>query len=124
MKLSSLGQGLGGIVRFLKIFLFNTLRRILILGRYTLICWQQQRLRRAFRLLGARVVAALEEGEVNPMLTEPVKDALARAKAIQTVKDQHYQAIEAVREKIRLSRLQAPPPPEEPPESPPATDSL
>jgi len=86
-----------------KIFTLNTLRRALILGRYTLICGQQQRLRRAQRRLGGAVLQALEQGEVNPMLTEAVKDALEKAKAVKAGKDKHYRAIEGIREKIRTA---------------------
>ncbi len=88
---------------YAKIFALNTMRRALILGRYTLICGQQQRLRRALRRLGDKVLQALEQGEVNPMLTEEVKDALEKAKAIKAGKDKHYQAIGALREKIRTA---------------------
>src|SRR5574340_1618400 len=86
-----------------KIFTVNTMGRALILSRYTLICARQQRLRRALRRLGDRVLQALEQGEVNPMLTEEVKDALEKAKAIKAGKDRHYQAIGALREKIRAA---------------------
>jgi hypothetical protein len=86
-----------------KIFTSNIMRRALILGRYTLICGRQQRLRRAQRRLGGVVLQALEQGEVNPMLTEAVKDALAKAKAIKAGKDKHYQAIAGLREKIRTA---------------------
>jgi hypothetical protein len=79
------------------------MRRGLILGRYALICGQQQRLRRAQRRLGGAVLQALEQGEVNPMLTDAVKDALEKAKAIKAKKDQQYQAIEGIREKIRAA---------------------
>ena len=86
---------------YITIFAVNTMRRALILGRYTLICAIQQRLRRAQRRLGKMVLEALKQGEVNPMLTEGVKDALDKAEAVQTGKDKQYQAIEAIREKIR-----------------------
>lgn len=89
---------------FTKAFTLNTMRRTLILGRYTLVCAQQQRLRRVQRRLGNAVVQALEQGEVNPMLTEEVKDALEKAKAIKARKDQHYQAIDGLRGKIRAAR--------------------
>ena len=81
----------------------NILRRGLILGRYTLICWHQQRLRRAQRRLGGAVLESLAQGEVNPMLTEEVKDALEKAKAVKSGKEKHYQAIEAIRGKIRTA---------------------
>ena len=91
------------ICSYARIFTCNTLRRALILGRYTLICRQQQRLRRAERRLGGAVLQAREQGEVNPMLTDAVKDALEKAKAIKAGKDNHYQAIDALREKIRTA---------------------
>jgi len=101
---------------YTQIFAVNTLRRTLILGRYTLICWQQQRLRRSQRRLGGAVLQALEQGEVNPMLAEGVKDALEKAKAIKAGKDKHYQAIAAIREKIRSAgACESPPKNAEPP---------
>ncbi len=100
LKNKALGS-LGTVWGWIKIFAGNTLRRALILGRYTLICAKQQRLRRAQRRLGGAVLQALEQGEVNPMLTEEVKDALAKAQAIKAGKDSHYQAIGGLREKIR-----------------------
>jgi len=68
-----------------------------------LICWQQQKLRRACRRLGAQVLAALETGEVNPLLTEEVKDSLEAARSLTEGKNRHYQAIAALREKMRSS---------------------
>ncbi|MEW6387392.1 MAG: hypothetical protein AB1491_07745 [Thermodesulfobacteriota bacterium] len=97
------------------IFISNTGRRFLILGRYSMLCWHQQRLRRACRRLGTQVLAALEAGEVNPLLTEAVKDTLEAARGIKEKKDQHYQAIAALRQKMRAARAgESPPPPEEP----------
>jgi hypothetical protein len=87
-------------------FASNTLRRGLILARYTLICRQQQKLRCAQRRLGGAVLQALAQGEVNPMLTEGVKDALEKARAVKAGKEKHYQAIAAIREKIRTAARQ------------------
>jgi hypothetical protein len=86
-----------------KMFALNTMRRALILGRYTLICGRQQRLSRAQVRLGKEVQQALEQGEVNPMLAEGVKDALEKAKAIKAGKEKHYQAIAGLKEKIRTA---------------------
>lgn len=105
------GQILSSVLRFLKIFILNSWRRLLMLGHYTVICFHQQRLRRAWRLLGQRVHRALEGGEVNPMLTGEVKDSLTKAQAIQAAKGRRYQAIASLREKIRASRAQDVPPP-------------
>jgi len=89
---------------WLKIFFLNTWRRLCILGRYTIICFHQQRLRRAWRLLGKEIHQAVDGGEVNPMLTGAVQDRLTRAQVVKETKDRHYQAIAALREKIRTSQ--------------------
>ncbi len=103
------------ILRFTKTLAANTVRRLIILVHYTVACWQQQRLRRAWRRLGQLVHTALEEGEVNPMLTEPVKDAVQQARKLKGLKDRQYEAISALREKIRQSRVpESPAPAEEP----------
>jgi len=94
----------------LQIFFLNTWRRLMILGRYTIICFHQQSLRRAWRLLGKEIHQAVDGGEVNPMLTGEVKDSLARAQAAKALKDRHYQAIAALREKILASRSGEAPP--------------
>jgi hypothetical protein len=104
---------LSAVLRFLKIFTLNLWRRLLMLGHYTIICFHQQRLRRAWRVLGKRVHHALEGGEVNPMLAEDVKDSLTKAQAIEKSKVKHYEAIAALREKIRAAKApEAPSPPE------------
>ena len=117
------GNFISATLSFFIRFAANTLRRLLIVGRYTWICWQQQRLRRAWRKLGQRVHLALEEGEVNPMLTEPVKDAVQKARKLKALKDRQYEAIAALREKIRGVKAPEPvaPSPEEPsqPQEPP-----
>ena len=105
------GQTFSSILRFLKIFTLNLWRRLLMLGHYTVICFHQQRLRCAWRVLGRRVHEALESGEVNPMLAGEVKDSLAKAQNLKAAKDRHYQAIAALREKIRASRAEEPSPP-------------
>ena len=107
------GQTFSSILRFLKIFTLNLWRRLLMLSHYTIICFHQQRLRCAWRVLGRRVHEALESGEVNPMLAGEVKDSLAKAQNLKAAKDRHYQAIAALREKIRASRAEEPSPPPE-----------
>uniref|UniRef100_A0A7C3UYV7 Uncharacterized protein n=1 Tax=Desulfobacca acetoxidans TaxID=60893 RepID=A0A7C3UYV7_9BACT len=107
------GRRLAAIGRCLKIFLLNLWRRLLILGRYLVICFHQQRLCRAWRLLGRQIHQAVEGGEVNPMAVEEVQDRLAKAQMIQETKQRHYQAIAALREKIQASRAGEPPPPAE-----------
>ena len=107
------GQTFSSILRFLKIFTLNLWRRLLMLGHYMVICYHQQRLRCAWRVLGRRVHQASDSGEVNPMLAGEVKDSLAKAQNLKDSKDRRYQAIAALREKIRASRAEEPPPPPE-----------
>lgn len=120
-RASQSGQIFTAVLRFLRIFTLNTWRRLLIWGRYTIICLHQQRFRRACRILGQRVLLSLEGGEVNPMLAGEVKDGLAKAQAVKRAKDRHYQAIAALRDKIRAAKAgEAPsPPPEAEPSSAP-----
>jgi hypothetical protein len=115
------GSFSAAIGRFFINFTINTMRRLLILWRYVLICWQQQRLRRAWRKLGQHLHASLEEGEVNPMLTEPVKDAMQKARQLKAGKDRQYQAIADIREKMRvgLAKPAAPPQDQDRPQEPP-----
>jgi hypothetical protein len=108
----------GAAGRLLKRGAANTWRRLLILGRLLAGFWQQRRLNRAWRRLGREVHLALEAGELNPMLTEPVRDAVLKARDLKAAKDRQTQAVALLREKIRESYGPgAPPPgPEEPPE--------
>ncbi|MEJ2091914.1 MAG: hypothetical protein P8X65_06940 [Syntrophobacterales bacterium] len=108
------GQTFSSILRFLKIFTLNLWRRLLMLGHYTVICFHQQRLRCAWRVLGRQVHQALDNGEVNPILAEEVKDSLAKAQDLKAAKERHYQAIAALREKIQASRAEEPSRVEEP----------
>lgn len=96
-------RGLKTAWGYLRIFTLNTLRRSLILGYYTLICRQAQKLRRSRRLLGTQVLKALAAGEVNPMLTDAVQDTLKKTKNLEEVKERHYQAIATLKEKIRTA---------------------
>jgi hypothetical protein len=93
-------------------FAVNTGRRAKILGRYTLACWQQQKLRKAMRQLGFRTFEALEQGEANPLMAPKVSDAVQQAKDLKERKERNYQAIAALRERIRTSCVI--PTPEEP----------
>jgi hypothetical protein len=105
----------------------NTLRRGLILGRYTLACWQKQKVNRAMRRLGEEFFQALEQGETNPLVVSEVSDAVKKAKDLKEVKDRNYQAVAATREKIRAAwaketppapAQETPPPAAEPAEEP------
>ena len=92
------------------------LRRGLILGRYTLACWQKQKVNKAMRRLGEQFFQALEQGETNPLVVSAVSDAVNRAKDLKAVKDKNYQAVAATREKIRAAWVKEPPPvPRRPP---------
>ena len=94
---NQVSQFLSNVLRFLKIVTLNSWRRLCILGRYTTICLHQQCLRRAWLTLGKQICQAVAGGEVNPMLLDDVQDSLTRAQVIQETKDQHYQAIAALR---------------------------
>ena len=97
----------------------NTLRRGLILGRYTLACWQKQKVNKAMRRVGEQFFQALEQGETNPLVVSEVSDAVKKAKDLKEVKDKNYQAVAAIREKIRAAWANEPPPAPAP-ETPPA----
>jgi hypothetical protein len=98
----------------------NTARRVKILGRYGLAYWQQRKINRALTRLGTQTFRALEQGEGNPITAPEVNEAVQKAKDLKEIKEKNYQAMEAVRERIRTSRVKAPPPPPPPPEAPPA----
>jgi hypothetical protein len=93
-------------------FAVNTGRRAKILSRYTLACWQRQRINQAMRSLGAQAYQALERGEANPLAAPEVSDTLQKVKELKELKDKNYQAMEAIREQIRTSCVI--PTPEEP----------
>ncbi|MGD0827543.1 MAG: hypothetical protein ABSA09_05595 [Desulfobaccales bacterium] len=90
-------------------FTANTARRARILGRYTLACWQQQKIRKATRLLGEKTFQALERGEANPLMAPEVSEAVQKAKDLKELKEKNYQAIAAIREEIRSSCVTATP---------------
>jgi hypothetical protein len=110
--------GLKGTCWYAKTLALNTMRRVLILGRYTLACWQKQKVNKAMRRLGDQFFQALERGETNPLVVSEVSDAVKKAKDLKEVKDKNYQAIAAIREKIRAAWAKEPPPPA--PGTPPA----
>ncbi len=93
-------------------FTVNIGRRAQILGRYAMACGQQQKIKKAERLLGAKTFQALERGEANPLVAPEVSEAVQKAKEAKEVKAKNYQAIAAIREKIRSSCVI--PTPEEP----------
>jgi hypothetical protein len=103
------GQMLSSVLHCLKIFTINSYRRLLIAGHYAIICFHQQCLRRAWRVLGKNIHEAVAAGEDNPLLSEPVQEKLNRAEVIKGTKERHYQAIAALREKIRTCREEEPP---------------
>jgi hypothetical protein len=111
-------KGLKCTCWYAKTLALNTLRRGLILGRYTLACWQKQKVNKAMRRLGEQFFQALERGETNPLVVSEVSDAVKKAKDLKEIKDKNYQAMAATREKIRAAWTKEPPPPA--PETPPA----
>lgn len=111
-------KGLKVVWRYTITLALNMMRRGIILARYTLACWQKQKVNKAMRRLGEQFFQALEQGETNPLVVSGVSDAVQKAKDLKEVKDKNYQAIAAIREKIRAAWTQAPPPapaPEPPP---------
>jgi hypothetical protein len=104
-------KGLKGLCWYATTLALNTLRRGLILGRYTLACWQKQKVNKAMRRVGEQFFRALEQGETNPLVVSEVSDAVNRAKDLKEVKDKNYQAVAAIREKIRAAWAKEPPPP-------------
>ena len=112
-------KGLKGACWYTKTLTLNTLRRGLILGRYTLACWQKQKVNRAMRRLGDQFFQALERGETNPLVVSEVSDAVKKAKDLKEVKDKNYQAVAATRDRIRAAWAKPTPPPPTP-ETPPA----
>lgn len=111
-------KGLKCTCWYAKTLALNTLRRGQILGRYTLACWQKQKINRAMRRLGEQFFQALERGETNPLVVSEVSDAVKKAKDLKEIKDKNYQAMAATREKIRGAWAQKPLPPPAP-ETPP-----
>jgi hypothetical protein len=113
-------KGLKGTCWYTRTMGLNMLRRGLILGRYTLACWQKQKVNNAMRRLGEEFFQALEQGETNPLVLSPVSDAVNRAKDLKAVRDKNYQAMAAIREKIRAAWVkESPPVPAPAPETPP-----
>jgi hypothetical protein len=113
----------GGLKKILSgtwTFSVNTARRAGILRRHGLAYWQQRKIDRALSKVGHHTFEALEQGESNPLAVPAVNEALEKARKLKENKDKNYQAMEAIRERIRASRAQAPPPPTAaaPPEAP------
>lgn len=119
-------KGLKGTCWYTRTIAVNMLRRGLILGRYTLACWQKQKVNKAMRRLGEQFFQALEQGETNPLVVSAVSDAVNRAKDLKAVRDKNYQAVAAIREKMRAAWVKEPAPvpavetPPPAPETPPA----
>ena len=92
-------KGLKCVGGFAWTLALNMLRRGLILGRYTLACWQKQKVNKAMRRLGEQFFQALERGETNPLVVSEVSDAVNRAKDLKAVRDKNYQAVAVIRER-------------------------
>jgi len=121
-------KGLKGTCWYTRTLAVNMLRRGLILGRYTLACWQKHKVNKAMRRLGEQFFQALEQGEPNPLIVSAVSDAVNRAKDLKAVQDKNYQAMAAIREKIRAAWVKEPAPapapaPETPPEAAEPTEA-
>ncbi|MDO9531502.1 MAG: hypothetical protein Q7O12_05150 [Deltaproteobacteria bacterium] len=103
-------KGLKGTCWYTKTLALNMMRRGLILGRYTLACWQKQKANKAMRRLGEEFFQTLEQGETNPMVVSAVSDAVNRAKDLKAVKARNYQAVAAIRDKMRAAWVKEPAP--------------
>jgi hypothetical protein len=117
-------KGLTTVGWYAKTLSLNLLRRGLILSRYTLACWQKQKVNKAMRRLGEQFFQALEQGETNPLVVSAVSDAVNRAKDLKAVRDKNYQAVAAIREKIRAAWAKEPPPPPAPATPPPPAEPV
>jgi hypothetical protein len=115
-------KGLKGACWYTRTLALNMLRRGLILGRYTLACWQKQKVNKAMRRLGEQFFQALEQGETNPLVVSAVSDAVNKAKDSKEAKDKNYQAVAATREKIRAAWVKEPSPVPAAATPPPAPD--
>jgi len=116
-------KGLTAVGWYAKTLSLNMMRRGLIMGRYTLACWQKQKVNKAMRRLGEQFFQALEQGETNPLVVSAVSDAVKKAKDVKEAKDKNYQAVAAIRENIRAAWVKESPPapaPETPPPAEPA----
>jgi lysozyme family protein len=112
-------KGIKGTGWYARTLALNTLRRGLILGRYTLACWQKQKVNRAMRRLGDQFFQALERGETNALVVNEVSNAVQKAKDLKEVKDKNYQAMAATRQKIKAAwTKEAAPAPAPTPEAP------
>jgi hypothetical protein len=73
------------------------------------------------RRLGEQFFQALELGETNPLVVSAVSDAVQKAKDLKEVQNKNYQAVAAIREKIRAAWVkESPPAPASEPPPPPA----
>jgi hypothetical protein len=115
-------KGLKATCWYTKTLAVNMMRRGLILSRYTLACWQKQKVNKAMRRLGEEFFQALEQGETNPLVVGAVSDAVKKAKDVKEAKDKNYQAVAAIREKIRAAWAQEPPWPLAPETPPPPAE--
>ncbi len=102
-------KGLKSVGWYAKNLGLNTMRRGLILGRYTLACWQKQKVNKAMRRLGDQFFQALERGETNPLVVSEVSAAVQKAKDLKEASDRNYQAIAAIRAKMRAAWAWQPP---------------
>ncbi len=93
-------------------FAVNTARRAQILARYGQACWQQSKIKCAERSLGEKTFQALEQGEANPLAAPEVNEAVQKLKEAKERKEQTYQEIASIRDKISSSCVI--PTPEEP----------
>ncbi|MDD3581840.1 MAG: hypothetical protein PHW74_12570 [Desulfobacca sp.] len=89
------------ICLYLKNILVNSWRRLLMLVKYILLCWLQQKIRRAYRRLGEAIFNYLEQGLPEPLVQADVKAQLNNLANLKADKLIRRQSIRQLRDKIR-----------------------
>ncbi|OPX21014.1 MAG: hypothetical protein BZ151_00820 [Desulfobacca sp. 4484_104] len=89
------------ICLYLKNILVNSWRRLLMLIKYILLCWLQQKIRRAYRRLGEAIFNHLELGRPEPLVQADVKAQLNNLTNLKADKLIRRQGIRQLRNKIR-----------------------
>jgi transcriptional/translational regulatory protein YebC/TACO1 len=90
-------------------FTVNNARRAKIMGRKGLGFWQQRKIDKVLAQVGAHTFQAVEQGDANPLNKPEVDAAIQKAKDLKYVKEKNELAIQAIRERIKSSRVIATP---------------
>jgi len=98
------------ICLYLKNFLVNSWRRLVILTKYAIICWKQLKIRRAYQRLGEQIFNYLEGGMPEPLVQADVKTQLNNLANLKADKLIRRQGIRQLRDKIRQTSYSLTPP--------------